>query len=202
MQFAQYTLPDFCRFSSGISPEIRFANVCVCIFFQKYLIFLISGVKNAHQFRHFRQSPLFPVFSPFSGRLPGFFRKVQAACSARGSRPCSCVRSTVPFNRGDSHASDVGYWLRMAPGQGRLPPITGHSEPARTLAWESPVEWNWGTKSAHALLVNRWELGANRYTVLSSGGFSRQEREPARKDCRPRTGPLPLPVWHVAFHAK
>ena len=99
MQFAQYTLPDFCRFSSGISPEIRFANVCVCIFFQKYLIFLISGVKNAHQFRHFRQSPLFPVFSPFSGRLPGFFRKVRAACSARGSRPCSCVRSTVPFNR-------------------------------------------------------------------------------------------------------
>ena len=104
MQFAQYTLPDFCRFSSGISPEIRFANVCVCIFFQKYLIFLISGVKNAHKFRHFRQSPLFPVFSPFSGRLPGFFRKVRAACSARGSRPCSCVRSTVPFNRGDSHA--------------------------------------------------------------------------------------------------
>lgn len=37
---------------------------------------------------------------------------------------------------------------------------------------------------------------------LSTGRFSRQEREPARKDCWPRTGPLPLPVWHVAFHAK
>ena len=108
MQFAQYMLPDFCRFSSGISPEIRFANVCVCIFFQKYLIFLISGVKNAHKFRHFRQSPLFPVFSPFSGCLPGFFRKVQAACSARGSRPCSCVRSTVPFNREIS--TSVTHW--------------------------------------------------------------------------------------------
>ena len=108
MQFAQYTLPDFCRFSSGISPEIRFANVCVCIFFQKYLIFLISGVKNAHKFRHFRQSPLFPVFPPFSGRLPGFFRKVQAACSARGSRPCSCVRSTAPFNREIS--TSVTHW--------------------------------------------------------------------------------------------
>ena len=119
MQFAQYTLPDFCRFSSGISPEIRFANVCVCIFFQKYLIFLISGVKNAHKFRHFRQSPLFPVFSPFSGRLPGFFRKVRAACSARGSRPCSCVRSTVPFNREISTSVTLGTRLGRTAGRGR-----------------------------------------------------------------------------------
>lgn len=202
MQFAQYTLPDFCRFSSGISPEIRYANVCVSIFFQIYLVFLISDVKKAHRFRHFRQSPplsgFFPVFRPPSRLFPqgsgGLLRQRQPPLLMR-SLHCA-------FQPGDSHASDVGYWLRMAPGQGRLPPITGHSEPACTLAWESPVEWNWGTKSAHALLVNRWELGANRYTVLSSGGFSRQEREPARKDCRTRTGPLPLPVWHVAFHAK
>lgn len=134
MQFAQYALPDFCRFSSGISPEIRFANVCVSIFSKKYLIFLISGVKKAYQFRHFRQSPplsgFFPVFRPPSRLFPqgsgGMLRQRQPPLLMR---PLHCA-----FQPGDSHASDIG-----------------HS---------------------------------------------------ARKDCRPRTGPLPLPVWHVAFHAK
>lgn len=118
MQFAQYTLPDFCRFSSGISPEIRSANVCVSIFSQIYLVFLISGVKKAHRFRHFRQSPplsgFFPVFRPPSRLFPqgscGMLRQRQPPLLMR---PLHCA-----FQPGDSHASDVGHWLGMAPGRG------------------------------------------------------------------------------------
>ena len=113
MQFAQYTLPDFCRFSSGISPEIRSANVCVSIFSQIYLVFLISGVKKAYRFRHFRQSPplsgFFPVFRPPSRLFPqgsgGMLRQRQPPLLMR-SLHCA-------FQPGDSHASDVGYWLGM-----------------------------------------------------------------------------------------
>lgn len=112
MQFAQYALPDFCRFSSGISPEIRFANVCVCIFFQKYLIFLISGVKKAYRFRHFRQSPplsgFFPVFRPPSRLFPqgsgGMLRQRQPPLLMR-----SLHRA---FQPGDFHASDIGHSAR------------------------------------------------------------------------------------------
>lgn len=103
-------------------------------FFSKYIrFFLISGVKKAHRFRHFRQSP------PLSGFFPVF-------------RPPSRL-----FPQGS------GGMLRQ-----RQPPLL--------------------MRSLHC--------------VFQPGGFSRQEREPARKDCRTRTGPLPLPVWHVAFHAK
>lgn len=118
MQFAQYTLPDFCRFSSGISPEIRYANVCVSIFFQIYLVFLISDVKKAHRFRHFRQSPplsgFFPVFRPPSRLFPqgsgGLLRQRQPPLLMR-SLHCA-------FQPGDSHARKENRLGRTA-GRGR-----------------------------------------------------------------------------------
>lgn len=120
MQFAQYILPVFCRFSSGISPEIRFANVCVSIFSQIYLVFLISGVKKAYRFRHFRQSPplsgFFPVFRPPSRLFPqgsgGMLRQRQPPLLMR---PLHCA-----FQPGDFRLSDtLGTRLGRTAGRGR-----------------------------------------------------------------------------------
>ena len=166
MQFAQYTLPDFCRFSSGISPEIRSANVCVSIFFQIYLVFLISDVKKAYRFRHFRQSPplsgFFPVFRP----PPRLFPQGSGGMLRQGQPPLLMPSLHCAFQPGDSHARKE---IRL-----------GRTRDLKVGFGYASIRGSFHPGDFH----------------VSDIGNS------ARKDCRPRTGPLPLPVWHVAFHAK
>ena len=118
MQFAQYTLPDFCRFSSGISPEIRYANVCVSIFSQIYLVFLISDVKKAYRFRHFRQSSLLSGFFPVF-RSPSRLFPQGSGGMLRQRQPPLLMRSLhCAFQPGDSHTRKENRLGRTA-GRGR-----------------------------------------------------------------------------------
>ena len=97
--------------------------------------------------------------------------------------------------------------FREAPAHRQQAKRKCHSEPVRTLAWESPKEWEISTTSLRTGCGNDNELNHNnalrfpaKIFIPGSGGYSRVYPHPGskrnRKPAHPRRFPYRLPRYH------